>query len=151
MSCPCYQLSTILAVAEQLRGNDSGGQTERTKPAFMWVLRDMQLKMVGCYYCCAAFQILAPFFLSSSNCIFQHCGGAESRNWTPKVKWYCYNFAYWLLVLLFRDCFLPKTGLKTRRFTPSKIETNLQVFPRIPKKRKFTGRFRRFTYGYLSD
>ena len=42
---PCIQdrLSTILAVAEQMLGNNiSSGST---KPAFLWVLRDMQLQM----------------------------------------------------------------------------------------------------------
>jgi len=40
------RLSTILAVAEQMlgvgAGNNSGGGS---KPAFLWVLRDMQLQM----------------------------------------------------------------------------------------------------------
>jgi hypothetical protein len=45
VTLPCTQdrLSTILAVAEQMLGNNiSSGST---KPAFLWVLRDMQLQM----------------------------------------------------------------------------------------------------------
>jgi hypothetical protein len=41
-----FQLSTILAVAEQLRGNGDSEGAECSRPAFVWVLRDMQLKMV---------------------------------------------------------------------------------------------------------
>ena len=37
------RLSTILAVAEQMLGQDDS--TIHSKPAFLWVLRDMQLKM----------------------------------------------------------------------------------------------------------
>jgi hypothetical protein len=37
------RLSTILAVAEQMLGQDDASVT--TKPSFLWVLRDMQLQM----------------------------------------------------------------------------------------------------------
>ena len=39
------RLSTILAVAEQMLGQDNGGTSATTKPYFVWVLRDMQLQM----------------------------------------------------------------------------------------------------------
>ena len=41
------RLNTILAVAEQMIGVQAGGssQSSSSKPAFIWVLRDMQLQM----------------------------------------------------------------------------------------------------------